>query len=168
MPNRIKLTALLLSCALVAGCGPADTQGTTAVEAPAHEIRMTAESKDVLSEPKAGALDGDRLVSNGGEGYLMFGPYASLSAGSYVLTVHGDITQLTPGSAAKFDVVSSKGTLTHGSMEVSETTGTDGTLTSFPVTVDQNVSDLEIRAWVPAGAELQVRSYELLQATATR
>lgn len=166
MRNRIKLTIALLACAFFAGCGSGETPDSPSAESPAHEIRMQVESPDVLSEPTAGALDGDRLVSNGGEGYLMFGPYASISAGNYHLTVQGDLSQVPSGSPVRFDVVSSKGTLTHGSTEVSETTG--GMLASFPVAIDQDVSDLEVRAWVPSGTVLHIRSYELLQADAAR
>ena len=160
---------VMLCLALVSGLaacnqssGPLDEAGQQQPEAPASATPpVDTLSKRVVADqlpsiPGVGEVHGDSLVSTGKEGFLMFGPYAAVKAGTYTVAVEGNIASLPAGSV-KVDVVSNLGKTSHGEHVMSE----PGEFPAFEITLPATVSDLEVRVQVPEGARVAVSSYQL-------
>lgn len=163
---------LVLLALALAAC--TDPEGGTPVGAPpaseatAPVVPASAvEPVDWLSQsPAAGGIQviagvgdvvEDRIVGTGKSGFLMYGPYVSFQAGTYTVSIVGDVETLPEGTVIQLDVVSGKGKVEHGSVSVTRT----GRLPSFDVSVPEAVGDLEVRAHVPEGSKLVIQSYEV-------
>ena len=116
--SRWILTALTL--AALSACKqsdqPAASRSADSATAAAPSISPAAESLSMMaSNPKVGNWKGvgtkqdGMLVTNGTAGYLMFGPYANLKAGTYNVEVKGAIRSIGTGQKVVFDAVSNKG-----------------------------------------------------------
>jgi glycosyltransferase involved in cell wall biosynthesis len=94
---------------------------------------------------KVGQISGRSLLSTGVAGYLSFGPYASLAAGSYRVVVSGAYS-LPLGSEAKFDVCSSGGKNVHAQLDLS---GHDeAEIADVTISLAKGCGDLELRILV--------------------
>lgn len=167
---------LLMSLIVVAlsacqGSEPASNaqQSSSAEQAPAGKppepvAGVTARSliknfavDTVNTQEGVGQIQDGVLTGTGKAGYLMFGPYVPLAAGTYKLQINGNVEDIPPEQAVTLDVASGEGTVVHGQTAVTEV----GELPSFDVTLAEDVTNVEVRIAVPEGAKVTVRSYEL-------
>lgn len=169
MKSVVRAILCLALVSALAACnqssGPLDEAGQATQQQPAAPA-STAPPVDALSKrvvadqlpsiPGVGEIRGDSLASTGKEGFLMFGPYAAVKAGTYSVTIEGNIAALPAGSV-KLDVVSNLGKISHGEHAMSQ----PGEFPAFDVTLPAAVNDLEVRVHVPEGAQVTVSSYEL-------
>jgi hypothetical protein len=106
-----------------------------------------------------GVPAGQRITTSGREGYLLFGPYITLPAGRYELSIHGQLRNA--GTAGvKVDIAANQGRRTI----VEFTLG--GSLDVWPVyrkifDLDQSCTDLEIRILVAADCDYEVTLIEI-------
>lgn len=178
----ICFAAIALASALLAACSDksTDTRNTPAPAAeqiaPATDasakpapstpiaamdsIALEASDAKVAHQPEAAALKDGRLRATGNAGVLAFGPYLPVAKGNYVATFIGKIDKVPAGEAIRFDAVSGAGNVPHGSVDVNASAG-DGTIAQFPVTLDADVENLELRVHVPAGTQMELASYRL-------
>lgn len=106
---------------------------------------------------QVGRLVRGRMVAGGAAGVLIYGPYVSLSAGRYTVSVFGG------GSAAAWvDVCSSHGVNVHVYSDfVSQETRSETLMVAVDLILDSDVSDLEIRVGVGADASLWLSRIEV-------
>jgi hypothetical protein len=180
--KSISLASVAMATALLVACSekPADTTAapsaapasaaTPAADEPApaaaapvavvDSLALDATDPRVAHQPEAAALKDGRLHATGGAGVLAFGPYAAVAKGTYTATFVGKIDKVPEGEAVRFDAVSGAGTVPHGSADV-KSAAAEGTIAEFPVTLDADVENLELRVQVPAGTEMELASYKL-------
>lgn len=117
--------------------------------------------KDFFSLPrKIGVVENGRLASGEGEGFLFFGPYAKVKAGSYRLVVRGGGFG---DNVSEVDVVSGKGTAVHFRRRVNGGgNGSEVLLDAF-FNIDVDSSDLEVRMTKMAGGNISVLGYDLFR-----
>ena len=105
-------------------------------------------------------IENDQLVSDGKQGFLLFGPYRPLNAGHYRLVVRGEGTVT---DTAWVDVVSQKGTVQHARFPLSSTSdGNKGVLAEGEVTLKSPVKDVEVRVFVGEQDVVRLDGYELI------
>lgn len=118
--------------------------------------------KDELpSEPNVGTLTGGKIISTGKAGYLIYGPYVALDAGTYQVTLDGTLDSLPDGSHITVDVVSNRGNNTLGSAEISSAPINGESLATFLATVPPGVTDMEIRVQVPENGHVSISGYQV-------
>lgn len=105
---------VVLCVALTSGIGacsqpsePMGEAGQAAAQQPAAPA-STAPAVDMVSKqivadqlpsiPGVGEIRGDSLVSTGKEGFLIFGPYVAVEAGTYTLAIKGNVSEVPAGS----------------------------------------------------------------------
>ena len=142
----------------VAGALPIDA--VVPVSKSVHELRLVAElsyrDKRFTELPaQVGVRKEGYSESVGQPGFMLFGPYATLPAGRYRLSLFG---QSDFADGAYLDVVSQQGTRVYAKHYLREAAG--GTLL-HDVTVDipENVSDLEVRVWVGERSRVRLSGY---------
>jgi hypothetical protein len=106
---------------------------------------------------KVGVLDDGTLVSNGAKGFLYYGPFAKMGAGTYDLIVYGSGHLSGSGWV---DVVSAGGKAQHAKMKLVDSHG-GGILLQSPVTLERPVGDLEVRVYVGQSDSLRLTGYEV-------
>lgn len=131
--------------------------------APAAPIVYGDSLTRTLSQDRYWTQVGERqdakLVSNGNAGYLLFGPYVPLQAGTYNLLIKGDVEALADGGKVRIDVASAKGKAIHGGQDVTD----KGALPSFDVVLPADAADVEVRVQVPQDARVSVEAYQLVK-----
>lgn len=175
----MKSTKQLLMISLIAvalsACQGSEEPGSSAQQSPSTEqapagnppeqvAAVTARSlaknfavDTVNTQDGVGQVQDGVLTGTGKAGYLMFGPYVPLAAGTYKVQINGKVEDIPPGQAVTLDVASGEGTVVHGQAAVTEV----GEIPSFDVTLAEDVTNVEVRIAVPEGAKVTVRSYEL-------
>ena len=109
----------------------------------------------------AGRREGTQLVSTGRKGYLMYGPYLDLEAGSYVLEVHGSVGRFGLAEAmADICLESGNTVLVERSLEAPED-GREGVLAALRFTLTQSCRGLEARVLVSDFSDLFIGMVEL-------
>jgi hypothetical protein len=103
---------------------------------------------------QVGQRAGRDIVSTGQAGYLIFGPYISLVAGSYAVKIRGALGE-NGTAGARMDVAADKGVRVLGESALVEP-DEDGCLISLPVSLDTPCTDLEVRVWVGDDTDLKV------------
>ncbi len=156
------------------------TPDTTDAASPASRGNASVVAADQLkifvSDPRVRNWDGiglrqsGMLVSNGTNGYLMFGPKIPFRAGKYRANIFGDRLAIAQGNSITFDATSDAGKQVLGKLELDESaTSTAGQpLASFEFELPVDVQDLEIRAFVTSGSTLSIRNYEVVPVEAAR
>ena len=119
---------------------------------PARGLDFSSESLSALPR-QVGSVDGNALVSDGQAGFLAFGPYASVSAGSYRLTLYGSAEYAESSWA---DVVSGSGTTRYNRWMIQPM------LASEIINIDESADDIEIRVFVDQKAEVKLEGYQLI------
>lgn len=105
-------------------------------------------------------VDAKGVRSNGTAGFLIYGPYHSLPAGTYQLSVIG----ISNNSQASWvDVVSNKGDIVHGRSDIPSVAATGGSLSSMNIIFPDARTDVEVRVYVGTGDILNIFGYELLK-----
>ena len=150
---------------------PADGLSTTqtpapaaATAAPVSELSALASDASIMNWPGIGSKEGGVLKSNATNGYLMFGPKVAFNAGTYQVTVQGNALKVAPENAVTFDVTSNAGETVHAKSVIDASTPawTAGTpLTTFEFTLPAPVTDLEVRAFVSSGSEIEISGYDI-------
>lgn len=108
---------------------------------------------------QVGLVENGRLVTDGNQGFLHFGPYHPMAGGRYRLVVRGSANA---ADTAWVDVVSAKGTVQHARFAVSPTQHEDSTvLAGGLVNLESPVEDIEIRVYVGEDDQVQLEGYEL-------
>lgn len=117
----------------------------------AHEGRLWFAGNPVLGS-QVGRLSGGLLRSNGEAGFLVFGPYAELQVGRYLLQIHGR-ADAGRHDESWYDVVASR-----GQRRIAESASLDGVtqglLAEQEIVLNSPVDDVEIRIWVGEGEEV--------------
>lgn len=110
---------------------------------------------------QAGEKTEHGVRSTGRAGTLLYGPYAYLPPGAYIVRWKGTCSAR---SKVSFDVASKKGTVRHGSRSaVVEPSTTKSVLASVAFTLRREAKDVEYRIVVDANAKLLVSEIELLR-----
>lgn len=121
-------------------------------------------ANDIRFKRQVGDFDRQQLVTDGRNGFLVYGPYASVPAGRYRLRVLGRWCGVA-GPAAWLDVVTGHGG--HQAAHVDLMPGTqsiEGCLAEVAFALETDAVDLEIRLWVSAETQLLIQGFELLGA----
>jgi len=109
---------------------------------------------------QVGVIENGQLVSDGKQGFLLFGPYRPLNASRYRLVVRGEGTVT---DTAWVDVASQKGTVQHAKFPLSSTSvGNKGVLAKGVVTMESPVKDAEVRVFVGGQDVVRLDGYELV------
>jgi len=95
--------------------------------------------------------------TNGKAGYLVFGPYAALEAGTYRLNVHGTAQTIRD---AHVEVASNKGGVIHATIPL-KMDQSDRLVLDALVKLPTRISDLEIRIRVGEQDSIQLKAYSL-------
>lgn len=139
----------------------AESVSTAAQAVPKTSLVRSLGQDELPSESGVGIVTNGEISSTGKEGYLIFGPYAALDAGTYQVTVSGAVDSLSEGSHVTVDVVSNQGANTLGSVEISADSATGMPLAEFTATLPSDVSDMEVRVFVPANSRVSVSGYRV-------
>ena len=112
------------------------------------------------SPSQVGVIENGQLVSDGKQGFLLFGPYQPLNAGRYRLVVLGEGTVT---DTAWVDVVSKKGTVQYARFPLSSTSDVNkGVLAEGSVTLESLVKDVEVRVFVGNRDVVRLTGYNLI------
>lgn len=173
MLKHTTLLVISITLALSACDKPADT--TTAIDPsvavpatpapvapapvvnPVDTLSLNLAVDKVLGMAGVGEVVDNALVGTGKAGFLMYGPYASFQAGTYGVSIKGQVETLPEGKQIRLDVVSGKGTVNHGYIVMTQT----GDIPAFEATLPEAVGDLEVRAQVAEGSKVIIQSYEI-------
>lgn len=120
------------------------------------ELSFQRESFLVLPSQVGLIKDGLRK-SDGRAGFMVFGPYYSLKAGSYRLSVYGSSIVLND---VYVDVVSANGNNIHAKYNLQQYAD-DVLMSNAIVHLPSDVLDIEVRVWVDQNSELQLMGYKL-------
>jgi len=121
-----------------------------------EELSFQGESFLVLPSQVGLIKDGLRK-SDGRAGLMVFGPYYSLKAGSYRLSVYGSSIVLND---VYVDVVSANGNNIHAKYNLQQYAD-DVLMSNAIVHLPSDVLDIEVRVWVDQNSELQLMGYKL-------
>lgn len=108
-------------------------------------------------DTKTGELIDGRLISNGKDGFVLFGPYVPFQAGAYTVTFKGRVEELPAGGKVRLDAGSNKSKAIHGGIDVTAA----GDLPSFEFVLTDAVGDLEVRVLAQGGAKVSLESYQV-------
>ena len=107
---------------------------------------------------QVGSKKDGKLVADGRSGFVMYGPYAPLSAGKYTLEVKG-----ASSKPFTLDMVASRGRDTlYRDARAGSQDAASGLLLRADFEVKESVTDLEVRIHVPAGSDLSVDGYRII------
>ncbi|WDS35641.1 hypothetical protein [Pseudoxanthomonas sp.] len=113
-------------------------------------------SQEKIPNSQVGLQTQTGITTTAKAGYLLFGPYVSLSAGLYRLKMYGEITH---GGGAYTDISSSAGKFVHTKIDLPEQA--EGELLSLELNLDEDVTDAEIRVFARQSSKLTITSYKL-------
>lgn len=109
---------------------------------------------------QVGRRTGRDMVSTGEPGYLIYGPYISLPAGSYRATIRG-VVNTCRTNGAKIDIISN-GAHTVLAEQVLAPTTRGPTLAAIDFELSIATPDLEVRIWIDKGVDLRVSLVEVI------
>ena len=126
---------------------------------PPQGLNWEAENKNIPTQ--FGKKVSGAVLSTDQSGFLVYGPYVSMKAGSYLLEIRG-INHSNKGRVIT-DVVSNKGKHTFASFEELDAGSSSDSkvLLNKEVVLDEAVSDLEVRVWVDELADIELHGYSL-------
>lgn len=104
---------------------------------------------------QVGRVHSSHAISNGDTGFLLFGPYRPMGAGTYNFSISGT----SSSEGAWVDIVSNKATVVHARFSLPESAS--GRLVSEQVVLEQDVSDLEVRVFVTEQDDVSIEGYTL-------
>lgn len=126
-------------------------------------------ASDPRFQSQVGRRNHDGMQSQGAAGFLLYGPYIEVPAGSYELSLYGRAgTQDVGGSAIDVCVARGERVLARAPLQVngSHVAG-EAELARLAFTNEQTVKDLEIRVWTGEDASLTVTCVEFRPADAS-
>lgn len=115
---------------------------------------LKQERFDPQSKTVVGALKEDRLISQGQEGFLLFGPGAPLNPGKYNLTIYGSSET---HETAWVDVSSRLGETIHGRFQIDPKD--ERVLLTTQIDLPGDIKDLEVRVYVGSEDNVQLDGY---------
>lgn len=115
---------------------------------------------DVRLKTQCGQREGTALAANGQEGFLVYGPYTSLSPGQYEARL--DLAVMSNLSGARLDVVGLGGTVEY-SRSYGVTFTPETHCIKLPFALPEACIDVEVRLWVPSGAQVSVHALHITQ-----
>lgn len=107
---------------------------------------------------QVGELTPDGLHTAARAGYLFFGPYAKVRAGNYMVEVRGAAPVV---GVAELDVVASRGAKVIARARLRESIADTGVLARLDFSLEDDVTDLEVRFKVSEQSRLVVQSYSV-------
>lgn len=107
---------------------------------------------------RVGKVEGAELLTTGKGGYIHFGPYAPAEAGTYRLTLSGNVLAAGGGWV---DVTSSASSIQHARFNLPEHNKSGNVILDETVKLNNAVTDLEIRIWVSDRSDLKLTAYHL-------
>ena len=119
-------------------------------------------ANDARLHHQVGRVEGGKLLTDGRSGYLVYGPYAVVPCGTYLLRVLGSWIG-TGGPSARLDVVTCLGKVQLARIEIRpQFDGRQDTLVEARLELATHAQDLELRLWVRAESTFYIRGFELL------
>jgi hypothetical protein len=105
-----------------------------------------------------GRLQDGCLQTQGNEGYLVYGPYASVPSGLYTMKILGSLEPRQALACARYEV-----TMEKGSVILSEGTLSEDAwcLAEAQIPIEKAVRDMEVRIWTNATTRMAFRGYYL-------
>lgn len=134
------------------------TPGVLEVDVVTEGAALRYPGADVRLFSQAGRREGAAMVSMGQEGFLLFGPYVQMPAGQYIARLEGYCESSAVG--VWMDVVRDKGSQVLARQEASEGANA-GWIAELPFELAEQVSDLEVRVWVTAGACVRIEALRI-------
>jgi O-antigen biosynthesis alpha-1,2-mannosyltransferase len=113
-----------------------------------------------LLKTGVGRVQGGNLVTKGEAGIFIHGPYLSLAAGDYKVTVRGAFGKEIYNSVL-VDIAMDKGARILGGSALC-LPDENGLLASVVISINESCSDLEVRIWVDADTDLQISMIEII------
>jgi len=113
---------------------------------------------------EVGRRIGRDMISTGEPGRLIFGPYVSVSVGTYRVTIHG-VMNSSQGSGGRIDIVANqaKTVLAERALAL----GTPGPhLAIIDFDIATAISDLEVRIWIEKDVSVKVSLIEVIPLSA--
>lgn len=107
---------------------------------------------------QVGEKKGKSTVTTGKSGYLIYGPYITLSPGAYSFFVYGQAFESTPDDY--IDIVSNDATKSLGKTSLSEVPGT-GILGIMNISVETECQRVEVRLWVNEKTNIRFDGIEI-------
>lgn len=137
--------------------------------APGWQVRRLPEGVQAWAAPDAalitqsGQLRDGCYLSSGNEGFLVYGPYASLQPGAYRLRIVGSLEEPAGEGDARFEIAAARGQqmLAQGPLQAGR-----WSLADVVFEVDKPIRDLEIRIWTSAFTRMAFRGYYLARSEA--
>lgn len=124
----------------------------------------TTKNIDYMYSPSIHTANGDfdnsdgTFITNGTSGFVQWGPYAHLKAGTYNFILNYEVLESVGDSIGTFDISIDNGTFVADSANIS---AKDDCVILSNVTFDHNVSALEYRCFVENGARIKLKSVEI-------
>ncbi|UBB24495.1 hypothetical protein LAG73_14165 [Pseudoxanthomonas japonensis] len=122
---------------------------------------FSATAGNLADHTQVGELHASGMVSTGKEGFLAFGPYRPLQAGTYEIRLLGDASSLR---AAYLDISAKGGAMVL--MKEALQPVAPGYLGAWRFVVPEDVTDLEIRVWVNPDDVITLRGYSVTSVSA--
>lgn len=123
-----------------------------------HIARLDFDKTDLASLPsQVGRAYSDGIETNHQSGFMVFGPYAPVAAGEYILDIFGSGSQI---NGAYAEVVSDKGRTLHAKYGLKGLPG-NLLLSDGKIKLPVDVEDLEVRVWVTESDVLSLLGYRL-------
>jgi hypothetical protein len=184
VPVALVVAATLSACSegTQTGSTPAEQPAATQTPATAEPITPVVDSRSQIGSNQLdmymsdariqnwqgiGTRDGNRLISNATNGFLMFGPKVPFDAGSYQVTIYGERVKIGKDNSITFDVTSNEGKQVYAKKVLDQTASVapDAPLATFTFSLPEPVTDLEVRAYVTSGSEVTITRYEVKPAS---
>lgn len=112
-----------------------------------------------MMSTQVGLIEDGSILSQGKEGFLLYGPYIPLASGTYTITIQGEILSgdLEPNSF--FDIVKDSGTLKIVDVQDLSRFEEEGQFRmNFDFELDADTHDCEFRIFVNEGIKLNISS----------
>lgn len=102
----------------------------------------------------------NEIVSNGQEGFFMYGPYINLNSGNYQFTIDIELIKSKNDNIGYVDIVSNIGENQHFKQEISlDDFGTDNKLIiDVPFELTENIENIELRAYSYEGSQIKINN----------
>lgn len=107
---------------------------------------------------QTGRVSDSEIASDGRAGYLVFGPYASLAPGTYMLDLEGHFPLV---QGAVLDVVSDRGTRRHFHSPLAHVVDSGATRIRIPFALTEPADGLEVRMAVSAASDIRLTGYRI-------
>ena len=120
-------------------------------------VKIEFLGSDKRLSTECGQTDGTRLISNREAGFLIYGPYIRLAKGRYQVSLTVSYDSVLTG--AWMDVVSNGGKNCWSKLDLPQPPVGSAVVLAFELT--EICTDLEVRLWVPAGADVAVNSLHI-------